>query len=114
MGGRVHTEHTEKVHPSRNALRASSDHGEKGRGNLEAFGRQSPPIASNAEGEGARKFIRAAPLVGGEVAESEVGGEALYGLAVGFGVGIDEIVERGACVIGREYEVAAVGEADAM
>ena len=36
------------------------------------------------------------------------------GLAIEFGVGIDEIVEGIAMLIGREAEVAAVGEEDAV
>src|SRR5712664_1327140 len=43
-----------------------------------------------------------------------MGGQAFDGLAVGFGVGVDEIVERGTFLLGREDEVAAVGEEDAI
>src|SRR6266852_8746541 len=43
-----------------------------------------------------------------------MGGQAFHGLAVRFGVGVDEIVERGTFLLGREDKVAAVGEEDAV
>jgi len=49
MRRKVHTEHTEEAHPSRNALGAGREHGEEKSGDLVAFDRQSPPFAKFAK-----------------------------------------------------------------